>query len=203
MNRREEILFNTLKLASKNGLASVSMSQIAKETGIKKASLYNHFSSKDEIIEEMYNFLRENSKKQNNIKNIDYDNILENNSMKEILMNAVEAYRKLNSDSNMNMFYRIIMSERSINCKATDIMIYETKRMIEETKKLFNLLQEKNIAKFDNLETSAITFAMAVHSILDYEFDLLNIGQVETTNMMKNVIEDFCNKYEVRNYEAK
>lgn len=53
MNRREEIIFNTLKLASKNGLASVSMSQIAKETGIKKASLYNHFSSKDEIIEEI------------------------------------------------------------------------------------------------------------------------------------------------------
>jgi AcrR family transcriptional regulator len=36
------------------GLAGVSMSMIADKIGIKKPSLYKHFSSKDEIVEAMY-----------------------------------------------------------------------------------------------------------------------------------------------------
>ena len=57
MERKEEIIYATLELASKNGLKSVSMSQIAKMIGIKAPSLYNHFKSKDEIINAMYYIL--------------------------------------------------------------------------------------------------------------------------------------------------
>ena len=54
------------------GLAGVSMSMIADKIGIKKPSLYKHFSSKDEIVEAMYQFLREQSKKNANIKPVDF-----------------------------------------------------------------------------------------------------------------------------------
>ena len=46
-DRRNEIVFATLELAAENGLGSVSMQQIANKIGITKASLYNHFSSRD------------------------------------------------------------------------------------------------------------------------------------------------------------
>ena len=39
------------------------MSMIADKIGIKKPSLYKYFSSKGEIVEAMYQFLREQSKK--------------------------------------------------------------------------------------------------------------------------------------------
>ncbi len=48
------------------------MSMIADKIGIKKPSLYKHFSSKDEIVEAMYQFLREQSKKNANIKPVDF-----------------------------------------------------------------------------------------------------------------------------------
>ena len=52
-NRTEEIILATLELAAEKGLAGVSMSMIADKIGIKKPSLYKHFSSKDEIVEAM------------------------------------------------------------------------------------------------------------------------------------------------------
>ena len=53
MNRREEIIYATLELASVNGMKGVSMAQIADKVGIKAPSLYNHFGSKEEIIREL------------------------------------------------------------------------------------------------------------------------------------------------------
>ena len=50
------------ELAAQKGLASVSMSMIADKIGIKKPSLYKHFKSKDEIVEAMYQFLRQQAK---------------------------------------------------------------------------------------------------------------------------------------------
>ena len=44
---KEKIIMSTLELACENGLRSVSMSQIAEKAGIKKSSLYSHFSSKN------------------------------------------------------------------------------------------------------------------------------------------------------------
>lgn len=48
------------------------MSMIADKIGIKKPSLYKHFSSKDEIVEALYQFPREQSKKNANIKPVDF-----------------------------------------------------------------------------------------------------------------------------------
>ncbi len=54
MNTKEKIILSTLDLASKYGLKSLSMSQIAESVGIKKPSLYNHFNSKQELIKEIF-----------------------------------------------------------------------------------------------------------------------------------------------------
>lgn len=60
------------ELAAQKGLASVSMSMIADKIGIKKPSLYKHFQSKDEIVEAIYQFLRQQAKEKANIKPMDY-----------------------------------------------------------------------------------------------------------------------------------
>ena len=53
-NRKEEIIIATLKLAAEKGLGNVSMNMIADSIGIKKPSLYNHFKSKEQLVQEMY-----------------------------------------------------------------------------------------------------------------------------------------------------
>lgn len=52
--RKKEIIMAALELAANKGLGSVSMNMIADKVGIKKLSLYNHFASKEELVEAKY-----------------------------------------------------------------------------------------------------------------------------------------------------
>lgn len=59
---KNEILSTILPLASKEGLRNLSLSQIAKNAGIAKSTLYSHFSSKDEMIDQFYLFIGKQAK---------------------------------------------------------------------------------------------------------------------------------------------
>ena len=50
-NTRDEINHLSLYLFSVNGYEATSISQIADAVGIRKASLYSHFGSKQEILD--------------------------------------------------------------------------------------------------------------------------------------------------------
>lgn len=69
---KNEILSTILPLASKEGLRNLSLSQIAKNAGIAKSTLYSHFSSKDEMIDQLYLFIRKQAKERRNIGVVDY-----------------------------------------------------------------------------------------------------------------------------------
>lgn len=192
MSRKEEIICATLELASEYGLKSLSMNQIAEKVGIKKPSLYNHFKSKEVLIKEMYQFLRDKSKENISFNNIDY---IESKSAKEVLFQSVMNYKKMVTDERMVKFYKVIYSERSINLEATQILVDETNKMIEATKGLFNVLQENKKLYFENIDIAATSFAMTIHSLIDYEFDCININKKFDKKMIQNYIEWFCNQY--------
>jgi AcrR family transcriptional regulator len=48
--RKEEIVITAAKLFKEKGFSAVTMRDIAKEMGIRAASLYNHINSKQEIL---------------------------------------------------------------------------------------------------------------------------------------------------------
>lgn len=50
MTRKEQIISTAAKLFKLKGYSAVTMRDLAKEMGIKAASLYNHISSKQEIL---------------------------------------------------------------------------------------------------------------------------------------------------------
>ena len=198
MDRKKEIINATLELASENGLGTVSMQQIADKVGITKASLYNHYSSRDQIVEAMYDFLRSASKSRAGLGEVDYDRLSGNEPLKEIISGAIEDYKKIVTDPQMYLFYRVILSERPINSAAAEIMVRETRTMINATKTLFYALRVKGIADFKNVDSAAASFAMTVHALLDYEFDLGNAGMKTDGKMMQEFVGEFCRNYEVK-----
>ena len=194
-DRRNETVFATLELAAENGLGSVSMQQIANKIGITKASLYNHFSSRDEIVEAMYETIRQASKQKVVRTNIDYDALAKSGTFYEVLMKAVSSYRAIVHEPQMFLFYKLIMAERSINPAAAEIMVKETKTMIDATKALFRSLEANGKAEFMDLDSAAFSFSMAIHSIIDYGFDLENAGVGSNDDMLNGYIEEFCRLY--------
>ena len=119
---KEKIIMSTLELASKQGLRGISMSQIAEKAGLKKSSLYSHFSSKEEIISEMYTFLRKQANQNREIGQFDYGSFVEGKTLKEILMGTVQNYNKMNQNPQMQMFYKIIISEKTGKRKTSKVI---------------------------------------------------------------------------------
>ena len=197
-NTKEKIIQATLELASENGLKSVSMQQIADRVGIKKASLYNHYASKEEIISAMYESIRQASKERLNISEVNYDELAKNGSFKEVLTKAVRSYVSITADPQMNLFYRIIINERSIDKAASEIMVQETRTMIGSTTALFHALQDNGKASFSDVDSAAFLFSMAIHSTIDYTFDLVQCGSPLSYNHLDQVIDEFCQRYESR-----
>ncbi len=193
-NRKEQIVLATLDLAAENGLANVSMSMIADKIGIKKPSLYKHFKSKDEIVEAMYHFLREQSKVKADIKPIDYSKFFIGKTAFEVLQSVVDNYIRMTKQEQMLNFYKVIYSERSIQPMAARIVAEETKTMIIATKQLFYAMEVHKLLHFENPDMSAVSFAMTIHGLLDYELDQVigECSEKEDDILMEDYLKWFC-----------
>lgn len=199
--RKEEIILATLKLASEKGLGAISMNMIANEVGIKKPSLYNHFKSKEELVEKMYEFLRSRARGETQGEEISFEKICENKSAVEILQSMVEGYIKMCSEKNIEMFYKVLYCERAISKIAAKILVEETEKMIFATKQLFIAMQNKKMLKFENLDMSATGFALTIHSLMDFEADrsFCQTGVVSRNEeLIKKYVLNFCLEHEIK-----
>ena len=187
--RKKEIIMATLELAANKGLGNVSMNMIADKVGIKKPSLYNHFASKEELVEAMYQFFREEAKKNANIGAIDYTIIFAGKSALEILKMMVGGYFNMNQQEHMLNFYKVIYSERSLNPMAAKIVAEETDKMMIATKQLFYAMEVHKLLHFTNPDMSAVSFAMTIHGLMDYELDQSNSKCSYETD--KNLLDDY------------
>ena len=196
MNRKEEIVLITLELAAEKGLANVSMSMIADKIGIKKPSLYKHFASKEEIVEAMYEYLRRQAKEKANIKPIDYSTFFAGKTVYEILQSVVRGYIQMNHQEKMLNFYKVIYSERSLNPMAAKIVAEETDKMIIATKQLFYAMEVHKLLHFTNPDMSAVSFAMTIHGLMDYELDQSNgkCSYETDKNLLDDYLKWFCEK---------
>ena len=188
--RKKEIIMATLELAANKGLGNVSMNMIADKVGIKKPSLYNHFASKEELVEAMYQFLREEAKKNANVGAIDYTIIFAGKSALEILKMMVGGYFNMNQQEHMLNFYKVIYSERSIQPMAAKILAEETEKMVIATKQLFYAMEVHKFLHFQNADMSAVSFAMTVHGLMDYELDLRS-GGCEKENQERKALDEY------------
>lgn len=207
-DRKEEIILATLELAAQSGLGSVSMSQIADKVGIRKPSLYNHFQSREEIVEAMYGYLRENAKKNANLGMTDYGELVKGKKAIEVLQMVVDNYKRLNMDEKMQMFYKVIYSQRSFQPMAAKIMVEETEKMMIATKQLFYAMQVHGLLEFSNVDMAAVTFAMTIHALMDYGMDQkisaemgTETGSEDDPSVTNEMISEyllwFCNEYKV------
>ena len=190
--KKEEILKNVLTLASEKGLRSLSMADIATASGLKKSSLYSHFNSKQDLINELYLYLR---KKSSTKTFVDYSTFVKGKSLREILLTATISYDEMNRKSDMITFYKVIISEKALSKEASKVIIKETETMINASKELFKTIEENKIALFDNLESAAITFALLIHSILDLRLDAERAESNISDGILEKVIDSFIKAY--------
>ena len=190
--KKEEILKNVLTLASEKGLRNLSMADIAAASGLKKSSLYSHFNSKQDLINELYLYLR---KKSSTKTFVDYSTFVKGKSLREILLTVTISYDEMNRKSDMITFYKVIISEKALSKEASKVIIKETEKMINASKELFKAIEENKVALFDNLESAASTFALLIHSVLDLRLDAEMAESNISDGILEKVIDSFIKAY--------
>lgn len=196
MKTKQRILICTLELASEVGLGNVSLQKIADRVGVRKATLFSHYKTKDEIIEALYKYLREQAVQKRETPIIDYAAFLEGKTAAQVLEIIVSGYKKMNADKDMSAFYRFIYAERIFNPIAAKIMIDETETMLNRTKKLFSAIQKCGMLYFPQMGTAATSFCLTIHELLDLEQDYIANDKPDTGGrMIKDYIEGFCEEY--------
>ena len=96
----------------------------------------------------------------------------------------------MNQQEHMLNFYKVIYFERSIQPMAAKILAEETGKMIIATKQLFYAMEVHKLLHFQNADMSAVSFAMTVHGLMDYELDLRS-GGCKTENQERNNLDEY------------
>lgn len=117
---KDKIFDTALDLFSKKGYDSVSVRTIASEVGIKESSIYNHYSSKKDILRSILNYFEEYFK----------GNPLDDESIRKLLEENPEEFYHQGSE----MFKQQIFEEKILKImKLIFVQMYQ----IDEVKEFF------------------------------------------------------------------
>ena len=155
MNTKEKIFDVALDLFSKKGYDSVSLREIAEEVGIKKSSIYSHYSSKEAILMDIFNYLSnlfENDELLNSkdlLLNADNEILLENPEL--FYHQGSEAIKKLFSNERNLKIWKLIFIQMHYNDDIREFFQNEILiKPLEFWNGFFTILKEKGIIKEDS-----------------------------------------------------
>ncbi|MCL1812938.1 MAG: TetR/AcrR family transcriptional regulator [Treponema sp.] len=141
-----KILFSSIRMFSQVGYNEVTMRDIAKEVGIKPGSIYNHFKSKKEILDEIYEYYGE----QWNKARPDIDKLLsmaETDPPAEVLMKMLFDWKPEIKET-MNRIYIIATREAMIHPESMELV----RNLVMERVKLVPKLLLERMIELDRIE---------------------------------------------------
>lgn len=150
-NTKDRILEEAINLFSIKGYDGISIRDISKAVGIKESSIYNHFSSKEEILDIIINnFITAVGNTIFDIHSIPL--LIEGRNLKEVLEYlSLEFNKKITSQ--IYKSWKIIYMEQFKNKNARDFILKELMgRTRVFYKALFKAMQEKALIKDTNSE---------------------------------------------------
>jgi len=129
MSKREEILEAAIDLFSREGYAAVSVRDITRAVGIKESSLYNHFPSKQKLLESILEmFRREFQSVFPPVEGLQA--LLANTEPAQLLRNGYERFRAHMNSPGVSRLWRIVSIEQYRSPLAREIIL---KDMIDYT----------------------------------------------------------------------
>ncbi len=111
---KKKIYDTALRLFAKKGYKASSMREIAKEVGIAVSAIYNHFKSKEEILDAIIEDL-EKSDLTNLFKDEELDEIYHKG--KAVLKKISNMFKLVSYDTKTDLLFRFMMQELFVNAK--------------------------------------------------------------------------------------
>ena len=198
MTTKENIFEKALLLFSQNGYSATSIRNICAEVGIKESSFYNHYTSKNELLEAIFaNF---NQALLNNAVSEEHLDVLTSHmTLREMLHNGLNQYVGIWENPTASQMWFVVSMEQYRNPLAGQIVIDEGKRRIVRTAHTFKLFQDKGKMKQGDPFTLANLYSFSIRSLhLDYGLrKIYNLDHEQSMKAMQAVCDFFCSHWEI------
>lgn len=188
LDTKEKVFRVAAELFGLHGYENVSIRMIADKVGIKSSSIYNHFKSKDAILEACYNHYIVHR----------YDTRLDSDEYESILLNGTkqEVLDALNYEFNdMIMFYLvlIVFSRTYTDEKAKELYQSEITNSIAYLQEYFNKgielgrFSEFNVPVYAQMCMNTRLFTASCASI-DHDQPKWRVTETDIFNELANIL---------------
>lgn len=166
---KEDIIHALLELSFVYSTGATSLGDIAARLGIKKASLYNHFESRDDLIEKatIYcaSYLKAMTFAPSNLQEL-----AEKYSAGAVLKGTVNRYFKMFQKNPLFEIYTFVQSQKYFSKEASEIIKENDAKVIKQTLKILQILvQEKKLPPVppSRLQYAAVWFCSGINELLN------------------------------------
>lgn len=190
MKPTEEKIFKTaIDLFSQKGYHGVSIREIARAVGIKESSIYNHYSSKDRILEAIFDYYKDQMN-ETGLSKEEMDDKIGTISLEDFWTTGLSKFHKTTEDPLMEKINNIILLEMFRNVRARNLALKELfhrQQMI--VGKIFEKMQKRGMIKkgFDP-KVLAVEFTYPLLG-LRFEYNILKNWNLDTRQVQKKMTD--------------
>ena len=134
----QSIVQAALFSAFKNGMGETSLADIALELGIKKASLYNYFAGKEEILAALCSYCSDFYARINLFEQELFAKINSTNCEK-LFKKSVDAYIRSHENEPLFQIYTLVQSEKYFNKNFLDICETQRNKIFDQSFLFFKI----------------------------------------------------------------
>ncbi len=179
---RDRILDTAIDLFSEHGFHDVSVRDLTRAVGIKESSLYNHFRSKQQILDAIYQELTDRFEAMTPSEEAVMA-MLEKMSLEEFLELSAQSFDRYMTEPRLRKIWRIISIERFRDERARDFFNRcFVDDALEYQARVFDRMIQKGLIKAQDprvLARESYGFMLFVYfRYLEYQTDT-NLGEVK------------------------
>lgn len=166
-NTKDQIIKSMLNTAFYKSAGETSLANIAEGVSIKKASIYNHFNSREHLIEETCRSCKEYIEQISFIPS-DIDSVSKKYPAETVLKGIADRYFKMHEKQPLLQIYTFIQSQKYFSPEVMEIIQAQKTALISQTEKvLLSLIQNEKINLDSNdVHSTAMWFCSAINDML-------------------------------------
>ena len=185
-------------LFSRKGFHNVSVREITRKVGIKESSLYNHFDSKDEVLEEILNRFQSEFASLTPSDEV-LREVFESHDQEQYLCDWFMRFIQFWNDPRREKIWFIASMEQHRNKRVAEMILQETSQLLDVTETVFRkLIEKKRIRSFDP-KLLAAEYIYTLRAMY-LEYRLLKVTKRNTEDiekLMSDYIEPFLGRIKI------
>lgn len=188
ISTKQKIVETAIDLFSQNGYTAVSIREITKFVGIKESAFYNHFKSKNDMLETIYMIFRNEQKKLRTFPPIKkLNDILDAMTPEAFLMQGFTNFKDTINNPLLVKIWRILNIEQFRDPRAREIILTDIyKSTIDFLEAAFGILIQKGQIKNFDPRMLAFEYQYPIFSMMT-EYLLLIFDNQDTRDLEQRV----------------